>query len=158
MDIIKSTKDLEKFKDYENKILKFERAVKFKIDVFLGAGWSIEAGEYIKAGGSIEAGGYIKAGEYIEAGEYIFSYIFLISAKLISTKKLPFWREFYSEMPPLKKWKYKILSDLCWDDLKYIPTADEAKQICSWDGWHWIIRGQLECFFGLKKSFKPPVL
>ena len=119
-----------------------------KIDV---KGWL-----YIKAGLSIEAGGYIKAGGYIEAGGYIFSFQFDISAKWISTKILPFWRKYWAESPLLKKWKDRILDDeFCWDDLRGLTTEKESAEICSWEGWHWILRGQLECFFELKDRFEP---
>ena len=132
MDIIKSVEDLEKFKDYESKVLRFEGSVRFEIDILV-------------AGGSIEAGGYI------------FSFLFSVSAKSITTKRLPFWRNFYADVPPMKRWRNKILDEnLCWDDLKNLPTEKEVLSIIAWEGWHWIIRGHLECFFGLKKSFIPP--
>ena len=59
-------------------------------------------------------------------------------------------------MPPLKKFKKEILSGLCWDELKKLPTKAEVKKICEWEGWHWILRGQLECFFGFEDKFEPP--
>ena len=57
-------------------------------------------------------------------------------------------------MPPLKKWKDEILSDACWDDLREL-MRDDAEEICAWDGWHWIIKAQLEMFFGLKDEYVP---
>ena len=159
--------------------------VKFSIEItkslWIKAGGGIEAGGWIKAGGGIEAGGWIeagggiKAGEWIEAGEWIkaggaiktgggieagggiFSFTFAISAKWISSKILPFWRQYWAEMPPLKKWRKDILNhNNCWDKLRGLPTKDEALEICQWDGWHWILRGQLGCFFGLIDKFEPP--
>jgi len=59
-------------------------------------------------------------------------------------------------MPPLKKWKKEILSNKCWDDYRNLPTKKEAKKICDWDGWHWILKGQLEMFFGLADKCIPP--
>ena len=65
--IIKSEKDLEKFKDdygyYIDGNAKFEYSADFtgrlKVDGYLEvkAGWSIKAGGYIEAGGYIKAGG-----------------------------------------------------------------------------------------------------
>lgn len=78
-------------------------------------------------------------------------------ATFIATKVVPFGRNYWAEMPPLKKIKYKILDEsCCWDDLRNLPTDDEKKEICAWDGWHWILKGQLECFFGLREKFEPP--
>jgi hypothetical protein len=58
-------------------------------------------------------------------------------------------------MPPLKKWRKQILdSSLCWEDCKEMISDTEAKKICKWHGWHWILRAQLEMFFGLKKEYK----
>ena len=93
----------------------------------------------------------------IEAGGFIFSFIFEVSAELIKTRTLPFWRKYYAEIPVLKKFREQILNDnFCWRDLRDLPTEIEKKEICSWDGWHWMLRGQLECFFNLKKRFSPP--
>ena len=95
--------------------------------------WAIEAGGSIKAGGSI------------------FSFQFSISAKFIVSKTLPFWRKYWAEMPPMKKWRDLILNESkCWDDYRKAVTKREAKKICAWDGWHPILRAQLEMFFGLK--------
>jgi hypothetical protein len=55
-------------------------------------------------------------------------------------------------MPPLKKWHAQILDESkCWDDLRAIATREEAADICAWEGWHPILKAQLEMFFGLKK-------
>lgn len=35
-------------------------------------------------------------------------------------------------------------------------TKKEALGICKWTGWHWILRGQLEMFLGLKEKCVPP--
>jgi len=124
---------------------------------WIEAGGGIKAGEWIEAGEWIKAGGAIKAGGGIEAGGGIFSFTFEISAKWISSKILPFWRQYWAEMPPLKKWRKDILNhNNCWDKLRGLPTKDEALEICQWDGWHWILRGQLGCFFGLIDKFEPP--
>lgn len=57
-------------------------------------------------------------------------------------------------MPPLQKWRKEILGDKnCWDELRCLLTQEEAKEVCQWDGWHWIIRAQLEMFFDLKKTY-----
>ena len=61
-------------------------------------------------------------------------------------------------MLPMKKWRKEILDENnCWNDLKKLPNKEEIIEICTWEGWHWIIRGQLECFFGLKESFMSPI-
>ena len=112
---------------------------------------SIEAGWYIEAGGSIEAGRSIKA------GEHVFTFRFRVRAKSITTNLLPFWRNYWAEMPPLKKWRKLILDESrCWDDYRKAISKAEAKKICAWNGWHWLIRAHLEMFFGLKDSVVPP--
>jgi hypothetical protein len=136
-----------------------------KADLFIKAGGDIKAGLYIKAdlylfikadlfikvGGDIEAGGPIKAGGSIEVNGYIYSSTFDISCKHFKTKTLPFWRGYWAEMPPLQKWKKEILDyNYCWNDLRNLPTKSEKIEICGWEGWHWILKGHLECFFGLK--------
>jgi len=32
-------------------------------------------------------------------------------------------------------------------------SKEEAEKICAWEGWHWILRAQLEMFFGLKEKY-----
>ncbi len=54
-------------------------------------------------------------------------------------------------MKPLQKWRSDIEEE-CWDKLKKLPTKKEKKEICEWDGWHPIIKAQLEMFFDLKKK------
>ena len=130
------------------------------------AGGFIETSEYVAAGGDIIANKYIVTGEYIKADEsiktgwieadWIFSFDNNVSAETISTDHLPAWRKFWAEMPPLRRWREQILDEsICWNDFKAIPE-NEAREICAWEGWHWILRGQLECFFGFKHSFQPP--
>lgn len=125
--------------------------------LYIEAGDRLEAGKNIKAVGPIKANARIKTGKNIETEACVFSYMFEIQAKRISTNLLPLWRSFWAEMFPLGKWKEQILNDnLCWQDLRALPTKKEQIEICSWEGWHWILRGQLECFFGIRKSFSPP--
>jgi hypothetical protein len=158
VDIIKNYEDLEPFKDHGARVIRFEGAVEFKCSIsvpgdYIEAGWSIEAGGSIEARDYIKAGGYIKARGNIKAGGYIFSYMFNISAKVIISKLLPFGRHFWADMPPLKKWRSQILDkSKCWDDLRAMPTPDEANEICAWEGWHPILKCQLEMFFGLKEQ------
>jgi len=58
-------------------------------------------------------------------------------------------------MPPLKKWKKQIINGgNCWNDLRNLLSKKEAQEVCRWDGWHWILKRQLEMFFGLKKYHK----
>ena len=98
-------------------------------------------------------GGDIKAGGGIEA-EWIFSFTFSVTAKYIVTKYLPFWRNYWADMPPLKKWRDKILDDdICWDEYPKMLTRKEKEKICAWNGWHWILRAQLEMYLGLKKKY-----
>ena len=135
--IITSLDQLEAYKDQETRVIRFEGNVEFRCAANV-QDWSIEAGESI------------------EAGWYVFSFRFSVSAKVISTKRLPFWREFWAEMPPLAKYRDVILNESnCWADLKRIGQED-ADEICAWEGWHWLLRGQLECLFGLRESFEPP--
>jgi len=110
------------------------------------AGRGIEAREWIEAGEAIWAGGGIEA-------EWVFSFTFSVSAKTITTKFLPFWRNYWAEMPPLKKWREDIMNDeKCWGDYPKMLTKKEKEEICAWDGWHWILRAQLEMYLGLKKE------
>jgi hypothetical protein len=54
-------------------------------------------------------------------------------------------------MLPFKKWKKEILDiNNCYNDFKNITTKEQAKKICAWNGWHWIVKIQLEMFFELK--------
>ena len=54
-------------------------------------------------------------------------------------------------MPPMKKYREAILDERnCWDTLKAMITPAEAQKICKWNGWHWIVRAQLEMFLCLK--------
>ena len=139
--IINDEKQLEKYK--KDNIYIFENNVVFKINIITT--------NRIEAGGWINAGGWIKAGEWINAS-YIFSFIFTVECKKLITTKTPFWREYYSEMKPLIKYKNDILNeDNCWHELREICQKD-AKEICEWDGWHPLIRCQLEMFFGLKNE------
>jgi len=72
--------------------------------------------------------------------------------KKLITKTLPFWRKYWSEMLPLKNLSDEINNyDNCWDDLRKIGKP-YAIEICKWDGWHWILKAQLEMFFGLKSE------
>ena len=123
----------------------------------IAADEDIEASESIKADEPIKAGGHISAGGNISTDGYVFSFDHQISARSIATKGLPAWRKFWAEMPPLRKWREEILNlDLCWKDYKLLLTQKEARKVCAWGGWNWILRGQLECFFGFEESFKPP--
>jgi hypothetical protein len=122
-----------------------------KAGLFIKAGWFIEAGRFIETGQFVGAGEFIKAGSDIKAGWYIHSFVFDISCKYFKTKILPFWREYWASQLPLQKWKKEILDDnYCWNDLRNLPTESEKVEICDWEGWHWILKGHLECFFGLK--------
>lgn len=99
----------------------------------------------------------IKAGWSIKAGGSILALTFEVRCTFLATKRLPFWREFYATMPPLTKWADAIRSGgNCWASLRSLPSREEAEQICAWDGWHWILRAQLEMFFGLKERVVPP--
>ncbi|MFA5163783.1 MAG: hypothetical protein WC441_04700, partial [Patescibacteria group bacterium] len=123
---------------------------------YIKAGGYIEAGEYIEAGGYIEAGEYIETGWYIEAGGYVFSFTFALTCKVLITHQLPFGREFWAGIPALpEKFRDKILdTSKCWPDYQQMFTKKQAQQICKWEGWHWILRAQLEMFFGLKEEYK----
>lgn len=141
----------------------------------LEVGGSINVGEFVKADwnikvvrwlivkksitseGFIEVAGPIAAGDFIKTSKHVLSLSFDIRTLEIATKTLPFWRKFWAEMPPLRKFRSAILSNTCWEELRDLPTLEEKKEICAWDGWHWLLRGQLECFLGLRDSFCPPV-
>jgi len=172
--IINTQEEWEALRDDGREQYYFNGHLKINIDVSCKAGYSIkaggsieagysikaggyiEAGDSIKAGYSVKAGGYIKAGYSIEAGGYIFSFVFFVSAKKIITRILPFWRQYWAEMPPLKQWKTEILNESrCWGDLQQL-IKPHSKEICAWEGWHWILRAQLEMFFELKSEFIPP--
>jgi hypothetical protein len=126
---------------------------------YIGANGSIEAGEYIKAGGSIDSDMYIYAGGFIRSGmwitargqiiaggliaattvqtsEYVLSCEFRIEANEIWTKTLPFGRSFWDEMQP--------------------EIYLERPKTVLMDGWHWILKGHMECFLNIKDFFQPP--
>lgn len=46
-------------------------------------------------------------------------------------------------------------NDICWNTFRNLPSFKEKQEIVNWKGWHWILKGQLECFFRLKDQFKP---
>ena len=148
---IKTIEEFEKLLEPDKNRYFFDGSLKILCNINVKFSIEITKSLWIKAGGGIKAGGWI------EAGGGIFSFTFEISAKWISSKILPFWRQYWAEMPPLKKWRKDILNhNNCWDKLRGLPTKDEALEICQWDGWHWILRGQLGCFFGLIDKFEPP--
>jgi hypothetical protein len=95
----------------------------------------------------------IEAGESIEAGGFILSLSFEIVCKWLATRTLPFWRAFWAAMPPLAAWREHILDqDTCWDQFRETPSTEEAKDIIAWNGWHPVLKAQLEMFFGLRKN------
>ena len=127
----------------------------FRIDGHVIIMCDLTIAGFLRVVGSIKASDWIKAGGSIEAGEYVFSFLFSIKATALITSRLPFWREFWAEMPPLKKWREQILDDnKCWGDYKGLMSAAEAREVCKWEGWHPILRAQLEMFLGLKKQVK----
>lgn len=107
-------------------------------------GWSIRAGRYI------DAGGYIHAGGDIDADGLVFSAVFELSCSQLKTGKVPFWREYYLVCPILQK-HHKVIRERCWDAIRE-ALKPEAKEICAWEGWHPIVRAQLEMFLGLRES------
>ena len=114
---------------------------------FIGAGGVIESDQHILAGGflrsesniraigPITAGGFIAA-QVIQTQAYVLSYEFRIEAQEIWTKTLPFGRSFWDEMQP--------------------EIYLERPRTVLMDGWHWILKGHMECFLGMKKFFQPP--
>ena len=150
MEIFKINKqeELEQFKsengNYEiNGHLELNCSINILKSLIVEGYLSIEAGYHIKAGGSIEAGSYIKA------GSYVFSFIFKIKCKYIITTILPFHRNYYAQIPVLKKFKKEILDEnQCWNSLRKL-TKSEANKILKWNGWHPIIKVQLKMFWGL---------
>lgn len=99
-----------------------------------------------------QAGSGIKAGSGIEAGTFVFSFQFYVRAKWIETQSLPFWREYWAEMSPLKPFAVEIRKESnCWNSLRALVSPEQAKEICAWEGWHPLLRAHLEMFFGLKK-------
>ena len=130
----------EEFEGYRNDKLK-----KYDFSLFSA---ELNCSIFCKVGYSLKVGGSLKA-------KYIFSFVFDIKCKKIKTTILPFYRNYWAEMPPLKKWHGAILDESnCWDDFKGMVTMEEAEEICSWDGWHWILRIQLEMFFGLIDEYE----
>lgn len=137
--------------------VKFKGFLKATGYIFAKAGSGIEAGKGIEAGFGIKAGYGIEAGYGIKAGKgikalFVFSFSFEIKAKWVATSLLPFWRNFWAEMEPLKEFKTDILNeDNCWGNLRKLIDDKKAKEICAWSGWHPILRAHLEMFFKLKK-------
>ena len=148
--IIKDT-HIRRNLDFDGKVI-FENLC--IIDGYIRA-QSIESHGSIESSGFIRSGGSIESGRYIKSGEYIFSLTFSIVAKYIITKTLPYGRSFWAEMLPLRKWKKEIQTiGVCWDEYRQMITKAEAEEICRWKGWHWILRAQLEMFFGLKEKYE----
>lgn len=96
---IKTQGEIEQYFNPESNRYEFHDSVSFE--------WSVITKAGIWSSGSIEA------------GWYIFSFNFSIKCKFIVTKTIPFWRAYYADMPPLKKWGDKILDNsMCWDDFR----------------------------------------
>lgn len=101
--------------------------------------------------------GYIKSFESILAGEslignFIETPTFDVVAHKLKTRYLPYSRLYYAELPILESIKDDIMNeDLCWDELREIsqPLKDT---ILGWDGWHPLVRLQIEMFFGLRED------
>ncbi len=129
------------------------------VDRYLITRGCIESGEFITAGGVIEsdqhilAGGFIRsesniraigpitaggfiAAQVIQTQAYVLSYEFRIEADEIWTKTLPFGRSFWDKMQP--------------------EIYLERPRTVLMDGWHWILKGHMECFLGMKEFFQPP--
>ena len=122
--------------------IEFEESLAFEPDG--------EFGE-IRITGSIKALSIrVKAGWSIEAGGFILSFNFEIYCTAMISKTLPFWREFWTKMPPLAQYTDTIRNN-CWEKIRQDIGADAAR-ICEWEGWHPILRAQLEMFFRLKES------
>lgn len=128
------------------------------------SGWFMESGGSMTAGGDMTAGWSIESGKSIESGgsivsdQFVHSMRYDIKAKSIKTRLLPHWRQYYADLPIMGKYRELILdTEMCWDDIrKAIIDGGDAQRIYDWDGWHWIIRGQIGCFLGLIESFSPP--
>ena len=103
----------------------------------------IESGDYIESRSYIESRGYIKSGGYIEAG-YILSLIFEIKCEKMITSKMPFYRNYYSEMPGMEKFA-EIIQEKCWDDIRE-ALMGERDYILNLPCWHPIIRTHIENF------------
>ena len=146
--IIKNKEEMEKYLDSDgNCTIKGNLIAKCNVTntASLYVMGYIEADGYIKAGWYIEAGGYIKA-------SYVLSLNFDITCKKLITKKVPFCRKYYAQMPPLKKYKDHILDpSMCWGSLRELLKPD-AKKIVKWNGWHPIVRAQIKMFFELCKE------
>ena len=146
---IKFSEELHKFKQDNGYHIKGNLEVDCSLD--FSCSLIVDGYLYIEAGVSIEAGESIKAGGYIEAGGYVFSFYFEIDCKTLITRTLPFYREYWAGLSILKKWRKQILNrENCWGELRKLISKEEAKQICQWDGFHWILKRQLEMFLGLK--------
>jgi len=112
----------------------------------------------IKAKGSINSGGVMFAAMDIIAGRNIKSDLFVMANSYIIkgerlTTKVPLYnKDFWGGFPPFKRHADKIMG---WNDPWSFPkkafTKEEAQKICSWKGWHPILRWSLEMGFGLKK-------
>ncbi|MDY6957614.1 MAG: hypothetical protein SVK08_00520 [Halobacteriota archaeon] len=157
---VKTPDDLRQFEDYGKYYVpgNLELVGEFEIDKSVGVRGCIITNASILCRRSVEAGWFVKAGSFVEAGEYVHSMSYDIRAKEIITHTLPYWREYYADMPVLKKYRKLILDgNTCWDDIREaIIDGGDAQRIYELDGWHWIIRGQIGCYLGLIDSFAPP--
>jgi hypothetical protein len=116
------------------------------------AGKNIISGDSILAECDLLAGGFIKAGGFIravniKAGESVFTSTYEVKAMTLSTRSLPLSPSYFIEQPPFKRYREALDKELGWGDLRS-ATFLERNEICSWEGWHPLLRAQLRMFYG----------
>ena len=115
------------------------------------SGYSIISGGAITANGWITAHNLIEADGAVQTEHFAFSFNHAIVCETLRTKLLPYNRNYWAEMKPLRRWRADILNtDNCWEKLRALFTTADAREICAWDGWHPILRAHLEMFFNLR--------
>lgn len=109
----------------------------------------ISSQSYIKVLDSMQAIGLIET-ENIECSN-IWSNKNNIKCKSLKTRTLPFYREYYAGLKLLKKYKRLIMTTRnCWDEIRQGIEEEDIKEICEWEGWHPLIKCQVEMFLGVK--------
>lgn len=129
----------------------------------ISAGSSIRSNWYIESGGNINVYGNISSEGTISAKEKITAWSvhsqnFEVKCKILKTLGLPFSKSFWVHQLPLLKWKEDIINNdkTGWNSAefkKYIDeliNLEEKEVICNWEGWHPLLRAQLQMFLGIK--------
>lgn len=125
------------------------RGLSIKPGWWLWVGGSLKVGEWLKVGRALKVGESLRVDTWL-AAQSVESGHFSVRCSELRTSLMPLWREFYLPMPPLKKYE-AVIREECWYEIREALKPD-AEGICAWEGWHPLIRAQLQMFLGLRES------